>query len=291
MEKKEVIKADIGSQVITRIEDLCKAGFVMPADFQYVNAIKSALLILADVKNKDKVPALQCCTPQSIQSALFKTCVLGLDPTKKQVYYIVRGTELCAEESYFGICTRAKRISKNFEPIANIIYKGDEFEYEVNPETGRKRIVKHVQKLENIDGEIIGAYAYVTDDNGNTDVEVMTIKMIKQSWAKSSSQGQNVHREFPDQMAKRSVIKRAAKMLLNSSLEKNTILEDDELETEIDASKQIAPVYSEFEEVTETVNQETGEIIQPQTTEGEKRVGRSKKEEVKEEIKDPNIDF
>lgn len=255
-------KSDIGNQVITKIDDLCKVGFTMPADYNYVNAIKGAMLLLNDVKNKDRVPALSCCTPNSISTALFKMATLGLDVTKKQAYLIVRGDQLCLEESYFGTCLQARRVSKNYEPIANIIYKGDTFKFEVNPETGRKRIVEHTQTLESIDsGEMIGAYAIVTNDKGETDVEIMSMSQIKKSWAKSSSSQQSVHKEFPDQMAKRTVIKRAAKMLINSALSENTI-PDDELEpnNDLDPTKQIAPDYAEYEEVEETTPAEAAPV-------------------------------
>lgn len=257
-----ISKADIGNQVITRIDALCKVGFTMPADYNYVNAIKGAMLLLNDVKNKDRVPALSCCTPNSISTALFKMATLGLDVTKKQAYLIVRGDQLCLEESYFGTCLQARRVSKNYEPIANVIYKGDTFKFEVNPETGRKRIVEHTQTLESIDsGEMVGAYAIVTNDKGETDVEIMSMAQIKKSWAKSSSSQQLVHKEFPDQMAKRTVIKRAAKMLINSALSENTI-PDDELEpnNELDPTKQIAPDYAEYEEVEEATPAEAAPV-------------------------------
>lgn len=257
-----ISKADIGNQVITRIDDLCKVGFTMPVDYNYVNAIKGAMLLLNDVKNKDRVPALSCCTPNSISTALFKMATLGLDVTKKQAYLIVRGDQLCLEESYFGTCLQARRVSKNYEPIANVIYKGDTFKFEVNPETGRKRIVEHTQTLESIDsGEMIGAYAIVTNDKGETDVEIMSMAQIKKSWAKSSSSQQLVHKEFPDQMAKRTVIKRAAKMLINSALSENTI-PDDELEqnNDLDPTKQIAPDYAEYEEVEDATPVESAPV-------------------------------
>lgn len=252
--KNQVVRTDVGQQVIDRIDQLCKVGFTVPSDYNYVNAIKAAMLVLQDVKNKDKVPALQCCSPASIQSALFKMSVSGLDVSKKQGYMIVRGDQLCFEESYFGTCLQARRVSKYFEPIANIIYKGDTFRFEVDPSTGRKKIIEHTQSLESIDSEIIGAYAIVTNDKGESDVEIMSIAQIKKSWSKSSSSQQQIHKEFPDQMAKRTVIKRAAKMLVNSALGDNVALADDlEPDASIDASHQIAPEYAYFEEVKEEV--------------------------------------
>lgn len=241
--KNQIVKTDVGQQVIDRVDQLCKVGFTMPSDYNYVNAIKAAMLMLPDIKDKNQRSALEVCKDNnSIQSALFRMAVKGLDATKKQCYLILRGDKLCMEESYFGVCLQARRVSKFYEPIANIIYKGDVFKFEVNPETGRKAIVEHTQTLESIEsGEIIGAYSMVVNDKGEKDVEIMTMTQIKKSWNKSSSQQQLVHKEFPDQMAKRTVIKRAAKMLVNSALGNNNIIPDDELDPDnIDALKQLA---------------------------------------------------
>lgn len=257
-EKNQVTKTDVGQQVIQRIDQLCQVGFTMPKDYNYINAIKAAMLMLPEIKGKDGKTALEACKDNnSIQTALFRMAVKGLDATKKQCYLILRGNQLCMEESYFGVCLQARRVSSNYEPIANVIYKGDTFKFEVNPETGRKRIVEHAQSLESIDsGEIVGAYAIVTNGKGESDVEIMSMAQIRKSWAKSSSTQQLVHKEFPDQMAKRTVIKRAAKLLINSALGDN-IVADDELEDPLDASKQIGDVQTgevvEWEEVKEEV--------------------------------------
>lgn len=252
--KNEVAKTDVGQQVINRIDQLCQIGFNMPNDYNYVNAIKGAMLMLPEIKDKSGKSALEICkNNNSIQSALFKMATKGLDVSKKQGYLILRGDKLCFEESYFGVCLQARRISKHYEPIANIIYKGDTFKFEVDPTTGRKRIIEHTQTLESIDGEMLGAYAMVTNDKGETDVEIMSIAQIRKSWSKSSSQQQLVHKEFPDQMAKRTVIKRAAKMLINSSLGDNASINDDleDASALLDASKQIDQPFVEYEEIAE----------------------------------------
>lgn len=252
--KNEVAKTDVGQQVINRIDQLCQIGFNMPNDYNYVNAIKGAMLMLPEIKDKSGKSALEICkNNNSIQSALFKMATKGLDVSKKQGYLILRGDKLCFEESYFGVCLQARRISKYYEPIANIIYKGDTFKFGVDPTTGRKRIVEHTQTLESIDGEMLGAYAMVTNDKGETDVEIMSIAQIRKSWSKSSSQQQLVHKEFPDQMAKRTVIKRAAKMLINSSLGDNASINDDleDASALLDTSKQIDQPFVEYEEIVE----------------------------------------
>lgn len=278
-DNKDLVKVNVGDEVISRIDTLCKVGFTMPADYNYINAIKAAMLVLADVKNKNGVPALQCCTKNSIQTALFKMATKGLDVSKKQGYLLIRGDQLCFEESYFGTCLQARRASQYFEPIANIIYKGDVFKFEIDPNTGRKKVLEHTQTLESIDsGEMVGAYAYVTNDKGETDIEIMTMAQIRKSWSKSSSQQQLVHKEFPDQMARRTVIKRAAKMLINSS--KSVV--DDDLEEAVlnptDASHQIETEYATFEEVHDEIPaNEPKEVAYKEQADASKKSGRRPK--------------
>ena len=123
------------------------------------------MMVLNDVVDRNKQPALKVCTKNSICKALFKMATKGLDVSKKQGYFIVRGWSYVLR-SLISV-TMARRCSTNFEPIANCVYEGDEFEFMIDAKTGRKSIVKHTQKLENIDGKIIGAYAYITNEKGN----------------------------------------------------------------------------------------------------------------------------
>lgn len=250
-----LLEKNIGDSVIGQLSNLEKVGFNFPSDYNYTNAIKASMMVLNDVVDRNKQPALKVCTKNSICKALFKMATKGLDVSKKQGYFIVRGTELCFEESYFGTVTMARRCSTNFEPIANCVYEGDEFEFVIDPKTGRKSVVKHTQKLGNIDGKIIGAYAYITNEKGETDVEIMTKAQIDKAWSKSASTQQTVHKEFPDRMARRTVIKRACNMLINSTLEDRGDNGEDTDETITPIGKQAptAAEYADFEEVPQTV--------------------------------------
>lgn len=261
-ETNVAVKANVGDQVIDRVNKLSDIGFVMPKDFNYINAIKGAMLMLRDVKDKNNKSALEVCTSNSISTALFQMCVLGLDITKKQAYPIIYGNELKIQQSYFGTIVRAKRASKNFKPIANVIREGDEFVMGIDAETGLKKVIKHETSLANISKPIVGAYAYVTDNDGVTDVEVMDILQIKTAWAKSKT-SQNVHKDYPDQMAIRTVINRAVKKLINASPDNATIDEfEEDLSVGLDNTPKIEErkEYTDFDEVTDDVDTETGEI-------------------------------
>ena len=79
---------------------------------------------------------------------------------------------------------------------------------------------------ENIDPEKIKyAYAVVEQEDGEAYTEIMTWAQIQKSWSKSRNKEQTVHKEFPDQMAKRTVINRACKMFFNTSDDSDMMIE------------------------------------------------------------------
>src|SRR5699024_12487427 len=78
-------------------------------------------------------------------------------------------------------------------------------------------IVKQfIPKFENQDKPIIGAFAMIKTDEG-TDFTVMTKKEINQSWAQTRQKNNKVQQNFSQEMAKRTVLNRAAKMYINTS--------------------------------------------------------------------------
>lgn len=214
-----IIEKNIADNILTRVNLLQKqGGLTLPNDYSAENALKSAWLLLQEVKNKDGKPALEICTKNSISNSLFDMVVQGLNPAKKQLYFIVRGDKLCADRSYFGNIALAKRAGmKNI--VSDVIYEQDVFTYAVDPKSGRKIIIDHKQQLENIDiTKIKGAYAVYEMIDGTTDTIIMSKKQIEAAWNQGQMKGNSgAHRNFTDEMCKKSVINRACKTIINSS--------------------------------------------------------------------------
>lgn len=212
---------NITDQVLNRVRVMEeKKEIAFPPTYSYENALKSAWLILQDVQDRNKQPALSVCTQQSIANSLLNMVVQGLSPVKKQCYFIVYGKTLTLQKSYFGAVAAAKRLSGVKDVIANVIYEGDEFNYEFDFETGHKKITKHEQSFENIDiTKIKGAYAIViTDDDEPNYLEIMNMKQIEQAWAQRKGDSKSdTHVKFTDQMAMKTVISRAVKHFVNTS--------------------------------------------------------------------------
>lgn len=219
---------DAGSQVIRRVDELCTYGFVMPKDYNYVNAIKASMLKLQEIKDRNGKPVSEVCTPVSIQQTLFKMVVKGLNVALNQAYFIIRGNQLCLDESYFGKVLQVRRIYPDFDPKPRVIYQGDEFAYETDIHTGRKNLVKHEQKLENIDNDFVGAYMYIPCPNGEQDLYLMTRKQIFSAWNKSSNKSLSTHKEFTDKMVSKTIINSACNMIINGTPHTDTIAPEDE---------------------------------------------------------------
>lgn len=221
-EKTSIQKFEnISEQVLSRIEQFQKDGsMILPKNYSVENHMKSAWLALQEVEDREHHKALQICTKESIANSLLDMVLQGLSVSKKQGYFIVYGNKLIFQRSYFGTIALAKRTGGIVsEPVANVIYEGDDFQYEIDPKTAKVAIVKHSQKLENIDNsKIKGAYALVTLADGTTQVTIMSMQQIRAAWGQGATKGNSpAHKNFAEEMAKKTVIGRACKAIINSS--------------------------------------------------------------------------
>lgn len=261
---------NISDQVLAKIEQFQQdGGLRLPANYSVENHMKSAWLVLQATTDRNGKRALDVCTKGSIANALFDMVLQGLSVSKKQGYFIVYGNTLEFQRSYFGTMALAKRAGGiKGEPVANIIYEGDEFIYMIDPKTGRKSIIKHEQKLENIDNsKIVGAYAIVTYSDGTTEVTIMSMAQIRAAWNQGATKGNSpAHKNFTDEMAKKTVIGRACKAVINSS-DDAWLYEGkaDASETDIASRQRESAIVGEKQVITETDYEDVTDA--PQQTE------------------------
>jgi len=229
------IKKETADLVLTKVQHFHNKGELdFPPDYSPANALKSAWLIIQETKDKNNKPALDVCTKASIANALLDMVIQGLNPAKAQCYFIVRGSKLCMDRSYFGTKAVALRVSPKLDEIyAEVVYAGDELEYRI--ERGRRIIENHTQKFSNVDdSKIVAAYAVAVDKEGEVvRSELMTMDQIKQAWKQSSMKPINddgtvkagsAHAKFPGEMAKKTVTSRLAKHFINSSNDSDLII-------------------------------------------------------------------
>lgn len=260
--KKELVKPVlVEEKALAKIQAYMELGMTIPEGFSPANSLKKARFMLNDMKVGGK-PVLEVCTEESVMQALLDSVAKGLDFSESQIYFIPRNNQMTTMESVYGRIVRAKRASKYYKPIVGYVHEGDIFDFGIDVNTGYTKIIEHKTSVENLDKPFIAAYAYVTDNDGNTDVFVMTRKEWLKSWTKSSN-GASVAKEFERDMIYRTIIKKSTKSLVNSNVKYMGVLIDDEDDTPL--AGETAPMIDkskvgevvEYEEVTETVDAST----------------------------------
>lgn len=238
----------ITSAVAERLDTLKDEGLALPAHYNAQNALKAAYLRLQTVKDRQGRPALTVCTEPSIANALLDMAIQGLSPAKNQCYFIVYGNELQMQRSYFGTIAALKRLDSVEDIDAQVVHRGDKFEIGAD-EFCRTIVTKFEPSFTNLDKEIIGAFAFIKLANGRVDFTVMTKAQIDTSWAQSRNRQNNVQKKFSDEMAKRTVLNRAAKMFINTSDDSDLLTGSINAATEAE--------YEEPKDVTATTEEES----------------------------------
>lgn len=196
--------------VINQFADLVSKGqLVFPENYNYINSIKYAALVISQTKG------LSDCTKPSVVQALSDMALQGLDVQRKQGYFIKYANELKFFRSYFGDVAAAMQTKLIKDVKAVVVYDGDEFETGI--ENDEEVVIHHKTSFKNRDNPIIGAYAVAILPEGAKRYCIMTKKEIDKNWAKSTNKENSVQKDFPQEMAKRTVIRRLVKLLFNSA--------------------------------------------------------------------------
>ena len=267
-----LVKKDTVDIVATKIRQFQSSGELsLPANYSPENAMKSAWLTIQETTDRNNKLAFEVCTKDSIANSLLNMVVQGLNPAKKQCYFIVYGSQLQLQRSYFGTMHVAKTVNPDIEEIvSDVVYLDDEFEYEKH--RGKTIITKHKQKLSDIDKtKIIAAYCTVIYCEGKEDSTIMTIDEIKQAWKQSrmnpiTEKGDikpgSAHDKFTAEMAKKTVTNRACKYIINASNDDSLVISSYhntcEESTETRVNREIKENANKIEI---DVDAETGEVI------------------------------
>lgn len=233
----ELSERQITSGVNKRIEEKQNENFIVPPNYSLGNALSNAYY---ELKNSSSGNLLSQCTDESIYISLLDMVAQGLSPAKKQCYFIKYGDKVQLRRSYFGTMKVVKELNEVKDIWAGVIFEGDVFKSEIV--NGRRRFVSHESDWENQDNPIKGAYCIIKDINNEEYLTIMTKKQIDKAWSKAKTK--NVQIDFPDQMAMRTVINRAAKLFINTSNDSSYFVEalNRTTENEYDNDRQVKDI-------------------------------------------------
>lgn len=273
------IITDITTEVSTQVRGYVSEGeLAMPANYSAGNALKAAMLMLPSMESAGK-SVLETCTIDSIKGSLLSMCVQGLNPDKKQCYFIAYGNKLTLSRSYFGDIALVKRLDPDIDDVFPCaVFDGDVFTYEINRGVVSK--INHEQKIENKDNKINSVYAIIAYKDGHEVSTVMTIAQVHKAWKQSKQKPFNedgsikpysIHGKFPEEMAMRTVVHKACKPIINASndgsllgqyIQETTVSADAaEVEQEITENANSVVIEGEFTVVPEH-DAVTGELFE-----------------------------
>lgn len=162
-----------------------------------------------------KTPKLLKATPESVMMCAADCARLGLEPILGRAYLIPfdnnkKGTTECQLMiGYQGLIDLARRSGMVTAISARCVYKNDKFKFSIN-ESGP--VLKHEPCLTADKGELTGAYCVAKFKDGGTHVEYMNKNEIDSIRSRSKAKGSGPWVTDYDEMAKKTVIRRATKL-------------------------------------------------------------------------------
>ena len=246
--------------LIKTLDDHVKNGtIIVPDGYNFIAAINSAMYLLSEATDRNGKPALEVCTAKSINYSLTKMVLLGLNPMQKQGYFIVYGNELQFMPSYFGDRAMAERTGIT-DIVARVVYDTDEFSCEF---VDGYPVIKHIfgvkEKIVKEASFITHAYCLFTLPKGRRAGDVMTFAQILKSWAHSKDPNRKSQNDSPEEMAKRTVTRRALKPYINSFIGDDVITNENEDQVIVleQDTEEIQEPETSSEVETEAIKQET----------------------------------
>ena len=223
-----------------------------------------ARMVLTAMSN---TPQLASCTPKSFLGAMMQAAQLGLEPNTPlgEAYLIPfrnHGTLECQfQVGYKGMISLAHRSGLYVQ--AHEVYENDEFdvEYGLDPKLVHKPVFKDR-------GNVVAYYGMWKDKDGNFGFEVMSREDIEahaRKYSQSYGKGFSPWKTNFDEMAKKTVIKKALKYAPLTTEFIRGVTADGTIKTEL--SKDMVDVRDETnytdieaEPVPDNIDPNTGEV-------------------------------
>lgn len=215
-------------------------------------------------------PKLAECSPQSFLAAMMTAAQLGVEPNTAlgQAYllpYRNHGQMECQFQlGYKGLIDLAYRSGEVSVIQAHTVYENDVFEYELGMDPKLRHVPAKADR-----GEAVAYYAMFKTKDGGYGFEVMSVDDVQrhaQRYSKSYGSGSSPWRSNFDEMAKKTVLKRALKYAPLKSDFVRGVVQDETIKAELSDDMYAVPDETVFEaegeEVSSTaVDTETGEVI------------------------------
>lgn len=199
--------------------------FMASASEQQANLVfaKECSFALQILKENDFLAKIARGNMASLQSAIVNIANIGLslNTAQKHAYLIPRGGKVCLDVSYIGLLHLAAREKRIKNASADVVREGDLFLY-----NGKTKEPQH--SFDPFDSErhnkkIVGAYCIAVLPDESVMVEVMSKVEIDKAMNAGSSKDKDVWKKWPEEMCKKTVVKRASKYWIYGASEKSSL--------------------------------------------------------------------
>ncbi len=170
----------------------------------------------------NKTPKLAACTPTSLLACIMDCASLGLEPDGRRVHLIPYGDKCTMIIDYKGIVELVMRSGTVSNIHADVVCESDVFKYNLG------QIIEHSIDFRKPRGEMYCAYVIITMKDGSTKCEAMTKEDIDSIRARSKASNSGPWVTDYNEMAKKTVFRRASKWVQLSPEIREKIENDDE---------------------------------------------------------------
>lgn len=160
----------------------------------------------------NKTPKLLNCTQASFTNAMMNCSELGLEPNGREAHLIPYGNQCQLIVDYKGLIKLAYQSRTISSIYANCVYEGDEFDYATCDH------IPHGWRIDTDDkpddrGKMIGAFVVIHNKDGSVHRERMTFDEIEAIRKRSKAGSSGPWKTDFDEMAKKTVFRRASKWI------------------------------------------------------------------------------
>lgn len=164
------------------------------------------------------------------RTSLFAACTKaaqdGLLPDGKESALVPFGSQITFMPMYAGILKKFRNSGECKTIMAAVVYEKDKFRYWVDSEGEH---IEHEPLIFGERGDKKGFYAQATTKDGGVYIEVMTLKDMAKVKGVSKTSSRGPWKDWPEEMEKKSVIRRLSKRLPMSTDLEGFIQQNDEL--------------------------------------------------------------
>jgi recombination protein RecT len=185
-----------------------------------------------------KTPKLAQCTQESFFKCLIDLSSWGLEPDGRRAHLIPYGTECTLIIDYKGLVELAYRSGQVASIHADVVYEGDLFTYNRGMVDAHCPWTFRPSPKPEKKGEVIATYCFISLQDGATKCEVMTKDEVEAIRNRSRSGQNGPWKTDWNEMAKKTVFRRASKWIPLSSEVHDAFEREDEVLPAIDRTVQ-----------------------------------------------------